>query len=252
MARKIIIGNGKGGVGKTTLASVIIEVWRAEKGDYPAVMIDCDSRNKLAKMFKDRVLKIAISAEPEEIIANPGLVVSYWDQLGDHLISDTDAVVDLGANVDQSVLEWARRSKIGRYLDNISLDVIVPTTGDPLGIEGAREMLKATAAIFPSARRTLVLNAWTSKLDETYKRDSSFLEITSLPGVEVVRVPKCTSEIWEDIVRDSVSFAHAIELGPEAIGKSLKLSRPWLADRGVGDLAAWAEKVVPILRPLVI
>ena len=248
MARVVLVGNSKGGVGKTSTASVIIEVWRAERGQYP-VMVDCDSRNKLTKIFGDSVKRIDLAAPTDELIANPDLIISHWDALGDMILSGQDTVVDLGANVDRAVLEWASRSRIADFLMEIDLDVVVPTTADPLAIEGARAMLDAAAAIFPAARRVLVLNEAHGGFGP-FDANPEFRALLSIPGVVVVRLPKCISAFWTDLERDGVSFATAIEIGAEKIGAVLGITRPWVAARALGDLARWGEAANDAFAPL--
>ena len=110
-------------------------------------------------------------------------------------------------------------------------------------------MLNAAASVFPSARRFLVLNEAAGPFAK-YERDPNFVAITKMPGVAVFTLAKCISAIWADIERDGLSFAQAIDLGPEEIGKTLGITRPWVAKRSVGDLGAWADKAVASLRPL--
>lgn len=249
MPKVVFVANSKGGVGKTTVASVIAEVYRATRGRLPK-LVDCDSRHKLVKIFGDCVTAIELSASTDELIANPDLIVSYWDGLGDHIMGGDDVVIDLGANVDRSVFEWAARSRFADYLGEIQVDVVVPATAEPLAIEGARVLLESAAAVFPAARRVLVLNEGHGGFS-AYEAAPDYKRLVGLPGLQVVRLPKCTSAIWGDLERDGLSFAKAIELGPDKIGPALGMTaRPWVAARALGDLGRWAEAVKTAFGPL--
>ena len=248
MARVIFVANSKGGVGKTTIATILAEVNRALHGSYPA-MIDCDSRHKLAKIFKNNVQTIEMSASTEAIAANPDLLVSHWDCLGDSIMSGADTIIDLGANVDRSVLEWAARSKIADYLGETAIDVVVPTTAEPLAIEGAGLLLASAATVFPASRRILVLNEAAGGFD-AYSANPAFCALKSVPGVMIVPLSRCTTPIWLDLERDGFSFAAAIEAGSAAVGAELGITRPWVVDRMLGDLGKWGMSVVDAFAPL--
>jgi hypothetical protein len=248
MPRATFVCNSKGGVGKTTVAVAIAEVYRALHGRAPK-MIDCDSRHKLCKMLGSEVIGFGLCATTDDLLANPDLIVSYWDALGDHILGGNDVVIDLGANVDAQIFEWAARSRIADYLGETGVDIVVPTTAEPLAIEGARVLLTSAARIFPDSRRVLVLNEAHGRF-AGYETADEFRSLLALPGLHVVRLPKCISSLWNDLERDGVSFAKAIELGPEKIGATLGLSRPWVAARALGDLARWGEAVRAAFQPL--
>ena len=248
MSRTIFCANSKGGVGKTTIAVVIAEIYRALNGR-PPKLIDCDSRHKLMRMLGSEVIGFELAATTDDLIANPDLIVSYWDALGDHILGGQDVVIDLGANVDSQIFEWAARSRIANYLGDTAVDVVVPATAEPLAIEGARVLLESASHIFPTSRRILILNE-AHGLFTPYEQMPEFCHLLALPGLTTIRLPKCTSALWGDLERDGLTFAAAIELGPEKIGPALGITRPWVAARALGDLARWAESIRNEFEPL--
>ena len=253
--RAIIVAQSKGGVGKTVVATIIAELLSLVRGEEHVRLLDCDSRHKLSLMFPDRTIKFEPGATLDEMRTDGRRAVAYWDKLGAQLFKGdhrTAVIADLGANVDRSVWEWATSSAIPRYFEKkgIKLDVVVPTTADPLAIEGAVSALGIVGDLFPSARRVLVLNESAGGFDP-YRDHGPFRQIMDMPEVTKISIGKCASELWAHFERDGISPTRALGMSEDmVVERYLLTDTPWVAERALGDIGAWAGAAMASFRNL--
>ncbi|MEI7606437.1 MAG: hypothetical protein WCJ64_03530 [Rhodospirillaceae bacterium] len=240
--------NEKGGSGKTTCAVGFAEVWRSQIGR-PLRLIDCDDRHKLARFKGDQVLKIESSISADLLAENPDLALSYWDPIGQLMVSGADCLIDLAAGVGIQVLQWADRSQIFEYLSDTTVIFIVPTKPDPEGLTGARQILESVPDIIPTAIRVLVLNGLTRDFAK-YSDNEDYGALLSLPGVMIIKIPYCSSPLWVTLEKDGISYATAVELGAEKIARACGYTAPWVAARDLGSIAKWGKDVHEAFQPL--
>jgi len=243
--------NGKGGVGKSILMMVL--AWQYEVNGRPLRLIDVDDKAKLAEfMGLDKVLSLRIGANAEAIRANPSLAYSYWDQLAVEM-TEHDTGVDLGANMDSVLLDWAKKSDLGQVLQEtgVSMDIYVPVTADPLAVAGGIQALEAAEQIFPNSRRILVLNKVAGNF-ETYESTPEFIKIAVMRdrGLFVVVMEECLSEAWNDFERLKLPPWSVISMDAKTVAEKTGLGI-LAARRAVGDYAAWLMKLQQGLGPLV-
>lgn len=243
MNRSVWIANTKGGCGKTTLALFLVAAWHAA-GKKPT-LIDCDAKKKLRAFVGTDVKTFNIGASSDELRRDPQLAVSYWDDLSEMIVdAPGDSIVDIGANVDRQVWNWARKSAVAEFFEEneIALDIYVPITAEPLAVEGGIELLKETHEVFPNARKILVLNQSAGTF-ETYAGSGLLTELSEMKeqhGLKVVIMPKCLSEGWLDFERLRLPFNVVLEKSAKDISTLTGL--PTLkARRALGDLAEWVE-----------
>ena len=251
MAHSIWVINGKGGVGKSVLAMVL--AWQYEAAGRPLRLIDIDDKAKLAEfMGHDRVLSLRVGASAEELRANPALAYSYWDQLAAELI-EGDTAVDLGANMDRALLDWARKSDLDQVLEEsgVSMDIYVPVTADPLAVAGGIQVLEAAEQVFPHARRVLVLNKAAGPFD-AYASTPEFARIAAMRerGLYVVAMEECLSEAWTDFERLKLSPWRVLGMDAKTVSAHTGLGI-LAAKRAVGDYASWLKQLQQALTPLV-
>lgn len=248
MTKTLWIANTKGGVGKTTLAIFLANAYLASGAT--TRLLDCDSRRKLAAFMDspdNPVLGLDIGASADEVRQNPSLAISYWDRLAEEILEGGDvSVVDLGANVDRMVWQWAERSRVSELFkdEQVDMDIFIPVSAEPLAVEGGLQLIEESRKVFPEARRILVLNQVAGSFDsyadtEQMKRLS---ELKKTDGLKIVVMPRCLSEGWVDFERLRLNFAKVLEMTPQEVEAQSGLSRLG-ARRAIGDLGAWVEKL---------
>lgn len=251
MAHTIWVMNGKGGVGKSILMMVL--AWQYEVSGRPLRLIDVDDKAKLAEfMGSDRVLSLRIGANAEALRANPALAYSYWDQLAIEM-TEHDTGVDLGANMDGILLDWAKKSDLSQVLQEtgITMDIYVPVTADPLAVGGGIQALENAEDVFPNSRRILVLNKAAGNFD-SYASTSEFAKIAAMRsrGLYVVVMEECFSEAWTDFERLKLPPWSVISMDAKTVSEKTGLGI-LAARRAVGDYAAWLRKMQQVLEPLI-
>ena len=244
MKHVLIIGNGAGSQAKTTLAWLLAEIYRAQFGRYPDALIDCDEEKSLARMLGDTVIGVPVSAKIEQLLEQPALITGLFDALGHAIVNAKEcAIVDLGANIDAPVFDWARTSDFAVDLEECKVDILVPVVAEPKGISRGTAMLEAAADVFPSARRTLVKNMqrpWAA-----HERD---FETMSALAHRTATMPACLSTIlWPQLIARSITPGRAVELGWQEVGRVFDLE-PFVARRELKMVSDWAKKMVKELE----
>ncbi|MEI7605863.1 MAG: hypothetical protein WCJ64_00630 [Rhodospirillaceae bacterium] len=232
----VFTANGSaGGQGKTLVNTTLAEIRRKRTGDHPR-LVDCDAEHSLARMLGSAVIQLPIAAKADEIMSDPALLAELWDNLGRSILDEGDCFVDLGANVDSAVFEWARNCAFYEDLREAKVDVVVPVKAEPKAVSQARNLVAVIADVFPEARISVVLNRykpWRDYADEEK-------EIRSWPGVTVVDMPLCASKIWQRLEKEAVTPLAAAELGSAKLAAELSLDT-FVARREVGTISAWVR-----------
>lgn len=250
MVHTVWVANGKGGVGKSALMMVLATIYEAS--GRPLRLIDADDKAKLAEFYGEgRVLSLRIGADAERLRANPSLAYSYWDQLANEIV-DADTGVDIGANMDRHIFDWAAKSELSSVFEEaeVTMDIYVPITADPLAVSGGLEVLKAAEQVFPHSRRVLVLNKKLGPFD-AYANSDEFAAIARMRerGLYVVEMDCCYSEAWTDFERLKLPPARVLEMDAKTIAARTGLGI-LAARRALGDYAKWVRTLHAALAPL--
>lgn len=244
--------NGKGGVGKSVLMLAL--AWLYSAMGRPLRLIDVDDKAKLAEFAgHDQVLSLRIGADIEALRADPSLAYSYWDQLAAEIV-EGDTGVDLGANMDRHILDWARKSELGSLLDesDVTMDIYVPVTVDPLAVRGGIDVLESAAEVFPNSRRILVLNRVAGHFN-AYESTPEFNHIATMraEGLVVVGMDACLSEAWTDFERLKQPPWRILKMNAATVAQQTGLGI-LAAKRAVGDYASWLKHLQQNFAPLVV
>ena len=246
-----MVANSKGGVGKTTLALFLVALFEEQRRR--VTLIDCDIKQKLREFLSGRdVMSLGIGASPDAIQNDPALVRAYWDRLAE-LMADNDCLVDLGANVDRTILDWARTSGVRDFLADagVLLDVYVPITAEPLAVSGGIDVLRDVHQIFPAARRILVLNHAVGGFG-AYEHSGLSKDVEELTreGVVVVEMPKCLSEGWVAFEERRVPARQVLDMDPKEIAERFFGGNTMKAHRSKAAVGEWASKMMATFLPL--
>jgi len=251
MAHTVWVANGKGGVGKSALMMVLNTIYDA--AGRPLRLIDADDKAKLAEFYGEkRVLSLRIGADAEHLRANPALAYSYWDQLANEII-EADTGVDIGANMDRHIFDWANKSELSSVFEeaDVTMDIYVPITADPLAVSGGLEVLKAAQQVFPDSRRVLVLNKKLGSFD-AYADSDEFSAIARMRdrGLYVVEMDCCYSEAWTDFERLKMPPDRVLAMDAKTVAARTGLG-VLAARRALGDYAKWVRTLHSALAPLI-
>lgn len=237
-----------GGQGKTTLAQLLY-LWGVQAGGNfklaAADFMDESGRSKIGKLYPDKVLEFGTGANLTAVRAenNANASVRYWDDLG-KLFLNGGYILDIGANVIKSVLEWAEDRRLSTVLarrgaprfdvfcickaekhatDDIQRLVHLITEGNALRPRNIYIVLNEAAGNFGPMNLQEKLTSANKDL-----------------GLRYVRLPRCQSEIWAPMERFGVSIESAMEMSEDEVSEALDVD-VWTASAGLAELKAWFE-----------
>ncbi|MBI1209121.1 MAG: hypothetical protein GC191_17755 [Azospirillum sp.] len=250
MPHTVWVANGKGGVGKSVLMMALAAIF--ESSGRPLRLIDADDKAKLGEfMGPGNVLSLKIGASTDALRSNPSLAYSYWDRLAEEMV-ERDTGVDVGANMDRHILEWAEKSGLAAVLEEsgVTMDVYVPITAEPLAVAGGLEVLETVERIFPQSRRILVLNRKAGAFD-AYADTPEFRRIEAMRdrGLYIAEMAGCVSEAWTDFERLKLPPGRVIQLDARAVATMTGLGI-LAARRAIGDYATWLKQLSLALAPV--
>ncbi|WP_439515711.1 hypothetical protein [Oceanibaculum nanhaiense] len=267
MKPTIIVANRTGGQGKTLLCQLIALGLEAVTDPPALVAIDTDTsdtRSKLGKFFGN-VEELRISPDMEELRRDPRRAIAHWDRLGEIMVAG-NAVIDVGANVIGSLLDWAILRRAGAVLrakQAPPILLVVPMRAQAQAVEDALHILDRSIHDqdgLPIVLRTLVLNE-ASGTFERYGTNEDFTRLSAMKrehGLAVTRIGHCMSELWPLTEREYLSLRDVVALPTAAIEERFAMNAfaaagahaellEWIAD-SLGNLRT--TKLLPPAGPL--
>lgn len=240
MVTNDIIVQGKGGVGKTVTAQLLVTA--SDASGVPRTLLEFDTKQKLRHFYPDRVTSYMAGADIDEIQRNPTAAISYFDPAAEAL-AEGGALIDLGANVDVPFFSWMRKSEVADVLAETGATVRwwIVCTAEPGGFDGVSFALDQIAALMPSSERVVVLNEEKGKFG-SYGAEQAALKKRKQAGenIQLVRLDKCVSEAWIDVEKAGIPLGDAVLMEPaEYVSRfGLKLLP---ARRARGAIAAFVQ-----------
>jgi hypothetical protein len=237
-----------GGQGKTTLAQLLYVWGKQAGGKYKlaaADFLDDEGRSKIGKLYPGQVLEFGTGANLTAVRAenNPNASVRYWDELG-NLFLTGGYVLDVGANIVQSVLEWAEDRRLPTVLSRKGApkyDVFCVCKSEKHATDDIQRLVRLIAQGHALRPRNIyvVLNEAAGgfngmNLEEKLKTDNRDLPLT------FVKLPRCQSEIWHGMERNGLSIERALEMSEDEISQALGVDI-WTASAGHAELKSWFE-----------
>lgn len=187
MKKKLIVTNGKGGVGKSTIQRALIHLAKAKKINYQA--FDGDASNaSLARFY------------PESIVLDvdgDGRIKNWFENavIPRLLDSDTEWVLlDLGSGGERLFRTWCLENEATELLAAEKIEIVLIHVMDPT-LDSISPLLDGIDAI-PDVRHVLVFNLGMAKGIDAYEPEKAFAPILKEPefieaasGRALIKVP---------------------------------------------------------------
>jgi hypothetical protein len=246
--RSIICAARSGGQGKTTVAQLIHTVCQRNNiphSLYSADFLGRDARSKLGKLYPDRVTELGIGATFEDVKTSDDMnrSIRYWDRLGDVLV-EGGAVIDLGANVIDRVLDWAEQRHAAAVLakrgaPGIDTCVVCKSTMHSVDQAVSLATTLLEGRLFPVGRVFVIINEADGKVLTEPARDKLRM-LAEHPEVDVIRLPFCDSEVWRLTELNEEPLFEALEWDPDDLVERYDIDI-WEATSGLAEMRAWYE-----------
>jgi len=253
----VIVCNRTGGQGKTLIAQLIALAF--EEAGISKILASADSStteaiSKLGKIHRGSVLELGIGAEFDAVRSDASKVVSHWDQLG-AILASGNAIVDIGANLVDTVWNWAHARNAGEVLRSAKapqIVLVVPVRAQAQAIEDALAVLERSIredAFLPIAARILVLNEASGGF-ERYGSSGDFERLSAMKhnaGLKIVRLPQCRSEIWPSLERNYTPLRSIIPMTTQDVAQEFHLDM-FAASGARADLLQWISHAIESFR----
>ena len=255
--RFVIVGNATGGQGKTLVSHILAYLIR-DKEPFFKVMCadtaDMDAGSKVAVSKLGRMVtktvELGAGPSPSDVQRNPDLAMAFWDKIGDTVLDDKSSVgclMDVGANVVSSLLDWAEAGGVHRVLEgSVVVDFVVPCVASSKAIADALAVLTvfSRGKAFPVGRMFLVENAWQGGF-ESFAENADLVaavRIVEASGGAVVRMPLCRSMLLRKMEEKHRFIGEVASWSYADVARVLEL-QAFKASREQGDFHEWLDGV---------
>ena len=237
------VANGKGGVGKSTFAQILIEFWLFRLLEPFFVQVDAPARRTELKSFHNT----RVATSPQLVRANPGEQLSRFAVVTD--LAETGSqvrrpvLVDIGANEDQNFAYWAQQAELNADLEEFGCSpvVFVVFTAEQEAIDKAVETAHSAKRALPLAHLVLVENQRFGAIEQLHPASSArraFDErlLPAAPSASYIMMPKIAGDSYARFEPHRLNFSHVVQMSPAEITAVTGLQR---ADAKIsrGDVA---------------
>ncbi len=219
----VVVASGKGGVGKSTLATLVADLWTLAGQAYRPFQVD--DQRRLGAMLGARVATIV--PDYEAAMRAPRALTGPFSPLYDACAetSQTAACVllDVGANRVELTALWARKAELQEDLTawGMSAVVLVPAPVESEALRQAAVTIRAFAAALPEANIVFVENQRDGRLSELKPRSEAAVvwrsELAPLLGGEGRHhsvMPLIEADAWSAYENHALRFIKAMSLAP--------------------------------------
>ena len=223
--RFIVVANRTGGQGKTVVAHLLSMLLRQADPGFRVMCADSVEMvgpglvgvSKLGRSVPG-VIEVGSGPSPSQVLANPNLALEYWDAIGGPLLdkSRSGCLLDVGANVVDQIMDWARAADLREVFDGrVVTDLVIPVVASAKSLADASEI--AAAAVLegglPIRTVSVVENAWQGPFTAFASNPDyiALLAVVRASGGSVASLPKCLSEILGRAERAHLGIADVLE-----------------------------------------
>ncbi|MEM6614912.1 MAG: hypothetical protein AAGA88_13215 [Pseudomonadota bacterium] len=237
-----------GGQGKTTMAQALYTILKRNGLDYGLVsadFIDDSGHSKLGKLFPGVTDEYGIGAEltAARHSNNPNAPLRYWDKFG-YILLKGGHIIDIGANVFPSLSTWSLDRSIYKILEKKNapaLDLFAVTKAEQHSVQNLKQLIKTITSeqILRLNRIVIVRNEAAGSFDGI-----SFDDIQKEVDAEFVflDVPRCYSEIWEELEKKMVPFDSILDKDEDEIVSLLDVD-VFTAASGKSQIEEWLDEL---------
>lgn len=234
----IFVGSDKGGVGKSFISSLTVDL--LEVSGIAARLVQIDEQERLPSLYPGRVVTVPL-ARLDEVRRDPSAIVGAFDPLYaaiERTIADgVPTIVDIGGPQQAAMEEYCGLVDLDADLVEAGLSALwlVPATAEPEAMRGAVRTAGAIGRILPSARCAIVLN----------RRDGSFKFYPNSPA----------DRLWRDELEPLTKAIANVDLPAIAPGSWAPFeaaSRRFInvVAAEIPDIQAWTGRSRPAAKVL--
>ncbi|PJI54239.1 hypothetical protein CTI14_17850 [Methylobacterium radiotolerans] len=219
----VTVASGKGGVGKSTLATLIADLWTLAGRPYRPFQVD--DQRRLGAMLGARVATIVpdYEAAMRAPRALTGPFAPLYDACAEAPRTEACVLLDVGANRVELTALWARKAELQEDLAawGMSAVVLVPAPIESEALRQAAATIRAFAQALPQASIVFVENQRDGRLSELKPRSDAALvwrsELAPLldgPGRHHRVMPLIEADAWSAYENHALRFIKAMSLAP--------------------------------------
>lgn len=250
------VGSNKGGVGKSLLAALSVDL--LEIGGHKARIVQIDEQDRLPALYPGRVQTVSL-ATLEDARSDPAAVVASFDglyaEIEKTMADTTPMVADIGGPYQIATEEYFGMVDLDEDFveSGITVRWLIPTTAEPEAMRAAVRTAKQVGCVLPSAIRAIVLNGrdgpfrfypgspadvlWREELEPLCKK------------LGVLKLPAISAGSWAPFELAGKRFVDVVAAGVPDIQAWTGRSRP--ASKVIrGDVAAFMAAADIALGPL--
>ncbi|GGH32715.1 hypothetical protein GCM10007036_44820 [Alsobacter metallidurans] len=244
-----------GGQGKTTTAQLL---YLASKklgqsyGLYAADFTDESGRSKLGKLYPDRVTEFGVGASltAARTENNANAALRYWDKVGP-LFLEGGAIVDLGANVIQSVVAWGADRNLAGLMEKKhapKVDLFCVCKAQKHAFDDIANLIETVVAKKPfRLNRIFIVKNEVGGSFEGAGFEAGLKSKFPDRDLIFVTLPACQAEIWPAIERNGVSLEAVLEADEDQLMDMLDVDL-WTASSGLAEVRSWFDFVFRTLK----
>lgn len=196
-----IIGSDKGGVGKSLIATLLVDAY--DQARRPLAVVEIDHQRKLRTAMGARVnLSLGASADLGEIAKDRKQAERFYNPVFEHW-STTDSLTDLGANVTTQMFDWMSQCHIASLAAKVGIcfRFVAVATPDDQALRSAFAALSKAVRHLGNSEYFLVLNAvFPGRGFDYYDNHPIFNDLRALReriDLKIIYIPNCDSELME-------------------------------------------------------
>lgn len=226
----LTLGNAKGGVGKTTLATLIADLWTMTGRPYRAFQVD--DQRRLEAMLGAQVGTIVpdFEAAMRQPRALTGPFAPVYTALGEAARTSGHVLLEAGANRVELTALWMRKTELQEDLTawGVRPVVMVPSTVEAEALRQAAIALRTFSEALPGASLVFVENQRDGRLADLKPRSEAALvwreglaPFLAEPGRHHLVMPLIEADAWAAYEDHGLRFIKAMSMAPSEAAQLL-------------------------------
>lgn len=219
----VVVASGKGGVGKSTLATLVADLWTLEGHRFQPFQVD--DQRRLGAMLGARVGTIVPDFEAAMLgpRALTGPFAPLYNACAECARTGASVLLDVGANRVELTALWARKAELQEDLESWGMGtlVLVPAPVESEALRQAGRTMQAFAEALPQATIAFVENRRDGSLAEQRPRSEAVQlwrdEVAPLlaePRRHHLVMPLIEADAWSAYENHALRFIKAMSLPP--------------------------------------